>query len=162
MLERLKTLALGRLALVWDRMPQSLRQRVLFAANDRFLIGVVGLLTDDQDRVLLLEHRFRTPWRWGLPGGFMARGETMEAGLVREIMEEVALAVEVEPEPIDWEMNTRVGYLSVTLRGRTQYAPQGLEIQSSEILSGGFYGIHELPQGLYPYHRALVIQHLGG
>ncbi|MEO1337900.1 MAG: NUDIX hydrolase, partial [Myxococcota bacterium] len=102
MRQRLQGALLGPLAKLWDRMPVAWRRRLLFATNDHFLIGVVGLLTDQNDRVLLLEHRFRTPWRWGLPGGFINRGESINSGLKRELLEEVGLAIEVDPQPLDW------------------------------------------------------------
>jgi len=142
-------------------MPVAWRRRLLFATNDHFLIGVVGLLTDQNDRVLLLEHRFRTPWRWGLPGGFINRGESINSGLKRELLEEVGLAIEVDPQPLDWEMNGRGGYLSLTLKGRVPHPPTNLEIRSAEILSGGFFGPDELPEDLYPYHRTLALHHFG-
>ena len=141
-------------------MPQDWRRRVLFATNDHFLVGVVGLLTDEQGRVLLLDHRFRTPWRWGLPGGFVSRGETMQGALIRELLEEVSLAIEPDAQPLDWEMNAVGGYMSLTLTGRVLHPPETLDIRSQEILGGGFFGLDDLPEGLYPYHRALVVKYL--
>lgn len=160
MLKSVQALALGPLAQIWDRMPTSWRRRVLFATNDHFLIGVVGLLVDDRRRVLLLEHRFRTPWRWGLPGGFVTRGESMDAALIRELIEEVEVPIDVDADPIDWEMNGPGGYLSVTLTGSALEAPEPLIARSPEILGGGFFGKEDLPEGLYPYHRALVLKYL--
>lgn len=159
-MDRVKATALRVLAKLWDRFPAAWRRRVLFAANDHFLIGVVGLLTDDRRRVLLLEHRFRTPCRWGLPGGFIARGESIANALSRELQEEVGLPIVVDPEPVDWELNEEGGYMSLTLTGRVLAPPETLDIRSPEIVSGGFYGRDELPADLYPYHRALVLAHL--
>lgn len=161
MFKDLQGAAYERMAEVWDRMPSGWRRRLLFSFNDHFLIGAVGLFTDEWGRVLLLEHRFRTPWRWGLPGGFVSRGETFATALARELQEEVDLPVEVDRQPIDWEMNGQGGYLSVTLKGRIRQAPEPLSIRSPEIVGGGFYDGRALPEGLYPYHRALILEHLG-
>ena len=158
MFARLQSATLRTVAAVWDRMPIGVRRRALFAVNDHFLIGVVGIITNDQNQVLLLNHRFRTPWRWGLPGGFVTRGETLPGALQRELVEEIGLAIEVEPQPIDWELNAKGGYMSLTLRGRAPSPPEALDIRSAEILGGGFYGPDDLPDGLYPYHRSLLLE----
>ena len=153
-------MALESLAQLWDRLPQPWRRRILFSLNHRFMIGVVGVVTDERGRVLILKHRFRTPWRWGLPGGFMSRQESMPDALRRELKEEVGLELEVDPHPIDWRMEPKAGYLSVTLAARVRSAPETLDIRSPEITGGGFYGRHELPEGLHPIHKALVLAYL--
>ncbi len=57
--------------------------------------AVGGLVTNDRGRLLLVR-RARDPGKglWGLPGGFVDRGETVEQALVREIWEETQLKVE--------------------------------------------------------------------
>ncbi|MEM9586571.1 MAG: NUDIX domain-containing protein [Planctomycetota bacterium] len=54
--------------------------------------AVGGLIVDDQDRLLLVR-RARDPGKgqWGLPGGFVDRGETIESALEREVREETSL-----------------------------------------------------------------------
>jgi ADP-ribose pyrophosphatase YjhB (NUDIX family) len=47
-----------------------------------------------QDRVLLIKRRFgHAKGRWALPGGFMDAGEMPRDALIREVREEVGLAV---------------------------------------------------------------------
>lgn len=141
---------------MWEAFPPALRRRALFATNHHFLVGVVGIVTDDAGRVLILEHRFRTPWRWGLPGGFIDHGESLADGLKRELMEELNLQVEVDETPVDVEMSKNGRYLSMTLKARpldTENIDFGL---NPEILGGGFYDVDDLPPGTYPYHRALI------
>ncbi len=54
-------------------------------------------LIEDQGRVLLAKRSPGRPeaGRWHLPGGFVDRGETVEAAAGREVAEEVGLAVEI-------------------------------------------------------------------
>lgn len=153
-----KGLLLGLAQAAWDRIPVAWRRRVLFFTNDHFLVGVVGLIRDQQGRVLLLEHRFRTPWRWGLPGGFINRGETFSAGLARELDEELGLAIAPDPQLFDTEHFLPGGYVSITMTARALGPLELPEAGHGEITGGGWYGPEDtLPEGLYPYHRTLVL-----
>jgi ADP-ribose pyrophosphatase YjhB (NUDIX family) len=58
-------------------------------------VGAVGVVFDEQGRVLLLEHAFRTDYPWGLPGGWVERGEDPRDTVARELGEELGLAVEI-------------------------------------------------------------------
>jgi 8-oxo-dGTP pyrophosphatase MutT (NUDIX family) len=63
--------------------------------NQRFLLSVIGVVRDDQQRVLILDHPYR-PDSWALPGGWMQRNESPLAALVREVREETGFAVAPE------------------------------------------------------------------
>ena len=58
------------------------------------IVGV-GAVVVDQGRVLLIE-RANEPLKgeWSLPGGALELGETLEEGVVREVLEETGLRVE--------------------------------------------------------------------
>lgn len=149
---------LGLAQAAWDRIPVGWRRRVLFFTNDHFLVGVVGLIRDEGGRILLLEHRFRTPWRWGLPGGFIHRGETFSVGLARELDEELGLPIAPDPPLFDTEHFLPGGYVSVTMTARALGPLQLPTAGNGEIMGGGWYGPEDaLPEGLYPYHRTLLL-----
>lgn len=156
----MKQRAAQALAALWERFPPQLRRRVLFATNHHFLLGVVGLVINDEGHVLVLEHRFRTPYRWGLPGGFIDYGESLAAGLRRELMEEVGLAIEAVEPAVDLELSHAGRYLSAALMARPCDPSAPLDFSlNPEILGGGFFAPDALPEGTYPYHRALIQTH---
>jgi ADP-ribose pyrophosphatase YjhB (NUDIX family) len=58
-------------------------------------VGAVGAVFDDRGRVLIVEHAFRTDFPWGLPGGWVERGEEPPRAVERELRKELGLDVEV-------------------------------------------------------------------
>ena len=60
-------------------------------------LGVGAFILDDYDRLLLVQRR-REPeaGHWGLPGGKVDFGETVEAAVAREIEEELGIAIRLE------------------------------------------------------------------
>lgn len=58
-----------------------------------FIIGVFGIIKDEQNRVLLcLRNDYDL---WNLPGGGLEKGESPWHGVIREVKEETGLDVEV-------------------------------------------------------------------
>ncbi len=61
------------------------------------IVGVGAVIIQD-GRVVLVKRRFEPlAGQWSLPGGRLELGETLEAGLAREMLEETGLEVEVGP-----------------------------------------------------------------
>ncbi|MBS0289971.1 MAG: NUDIX domain-containing protein [Proteobacteria bacterium] len=58
-------------------------------------IGVKGLIINQQQQVLLVEHTYMPGWH--LPGGGVKAGETPKAAVIREIEEETGLIVDENP-----------------------------------------------------------------
>jgi len=83
-------------ASLWRVSPQWLRGAVTWMVNGKILVGVSGALLNDKDQVLLLRHRFHNTRIWGLPGGWLSRGETVYDCWRREVKEELDLEVSVE------------------------------------------------------------------
>jgi len=65
--------------------------------QDQFLVGVTGIIFNDQEEVLLFKHSYRQT-RWSLPGGYLKSKEHPKEGLEREISEESGLVVSVDEQ----------------------------------------------------------------
>jgi ADP-ribose pyrophosphatase YjhB (NUDIX family) len=105
-----------------------LHWRAARLANHRFLLGVVGVIRDEQGRVLLFHHPYRR-LPWGLPGGWMGRGESPLEALEREVREESGLEVRAE---------------RLLLFGTTPDRPKLEFVVAARLVAGEFRPSHEV------------------
>jgi 8-oxo-dGTP diphosphatase len=86
------------------------------AYPDRPIVGVGAVVLCDGARVALVRRRHEPlAGEWSLPGGVVEIGETLEAAVAREILEETGLAVTVGPvidvfDRITFDRDRRVHY----------------------------------------------------
>jgi len=81
------------LGALWRQTPKVLRRWTVRFSHPRFAVSAGAVVTDASGRVLLLKHRFRPGLGWGMPGGFLEKGEQPEEALRRELREEIGLEV---------------------------------------------------------------------
>lgn len=81
----------------YRRLPQGIRRWIVRRVAPSFTVGGLCVVERADGRVLLVRHGYRP--RWGLPGGFLKRGEVPTDGARREVFEEVGLRVELLGEP---------------------------------------------------------------
>ncbi len=118
----------------------------------RFTVTAGAFVFDDQGRLLLLEHEFRPDSRWGIPGGFLGKGEQPDVALRRELQEEVKLQVtDVEflfartlPRPKQVE-------IYFTCKATTEPVPSSFEIRKAQWFDTG-----ALPAELSRDQRAMI------
>ena len=82
------------LGALWRGAPKSLRRWGVRLVEPRFTVTAGAVVVDERGRVLLLKHVFRKGSGWGIPGGFIEKGEQPEEALRRELREEVGLEIE--------------------------------------------------------------------
>ncbi len=106
----------------------------------RFLVGVTGIIFNDQHEVLLFKHTYRSH-SWSLPGGYMSAGEHPRESLEREIKEESGFIVS-----IDNSFKTRTDRDSARLDlCYTGVLIGGDFIPSHEVSEYGFFALDKLP-----------------
>jgi len=110
-------------------------------------LGVRGAAFDDRGRVFLVRHSYVPGWY--LPGGGVELGETVEAALTRELMEEGGIALGEAPELFGIYLNRAVSIrdhvVVYVCRRCRQVTP--LRLPNLEILEAGFFAPDALPQG---------------
>ena len=65
------------------------------AEDHHYSVSVAGVIVDDEGRALIIQRRDNGHWE--PPGGILEHGETIEAGLRREVYEETGLKIGVGP-----------------------------------------------------------------
>lgn len=66
--------------------------------KDHPWVGVDVIIVDEKGRILLIKRSDQEktfPGKWGIPGGLIEWGETVEQALKREAMEEIGVEIEV-------------------------------------------------------------------
>ncbi|MCC6615153.1 MAG: NUDIX hydrolase [Anaerolineae bacterium] len=121
----------------------------------KYTLGVAGVVFNERRQVLLVEHVLHPRTPWGLPGGWVDAHEAPSTTVVREISEEVGIAVEVGAVlSIDeWPdiQHLDMIYLCVA------QAPVEVIALSTELLSYGWHDVEAMPK-IEPYHRAAIFK----
>jgi 8-oxo-dGTP diphosphatase len=135
------------------RLPGWAYWQLLWHANQKFLIGAAAVILDDEGQVLLFRHNFRpATFEWGLPSGWMKRGESVEQGLEREVYEESRLRVRILG-PLSVHLAHSVPRLDLVFVG----CPQGGSFQPShEVTEAQFFPVDALPKMIPEQKNAIL------
>jgi len=111
-------------------LPKEIQLFIMRIFQDKFLIGVTGIIFNDKKEILLFKHTYRSH-PWSLPGGYLKSGEHPREALEREIKEESGLVVSVDSP----------------LKTRTDRDNARLDMCYTGVLIGGeFTPIHEVSE----------------
>ncbi|GAB4579456.1 MAG: hypothetical protein Fur0022_21940 [Anaerolineales bacterium] len=140
---------------LWGRLPlpNYLRWAIVSLFVPKFAVGVVGVIMNKQQEILLFHHTYRGPrYPWGLPGGWLAPSEDPATGIVREIREETGLTVRVlRPLLIENAMIFRrldLIYLCEITGGEFR--------SSSEVDAMQFFSRTSLPNMLFSQRQSIL------
>jgi 8-oxo-dGTP diphosphatase len=140
------------LGALWRRAPKSFRSLSVRLTQARFMVTTGGVIVDDSNRILVLKHVFRAGSGWGIPGGFMNKGEQPEDAFRREVKEEIGLELE-KIELVFVRALKKTGQVEIYFRA----SPRGTsEPRSIEIKSAVWFKPDELPEGLSRDQREII------
>jgi ADP-ribose pyrophosphatase YjhB (NUDIX family) len=141
---------------IWRRLPVFVRLRAAKLGQARFTVTVAVLLLDEQRGILLLEHVFRADRGWGVPGGFVARGEQPEHALRRELREEVSIEID-DVKILFIRTLVKLKQVEIYYRARVIGEPTP---SSFEIKRAQWFAVDALPSELSQDQRNLVARAL--
>jgi mutator protein MutT len=147
----------GFLGSLFRHTPKTLRRLFSRVTNARFSATAGAVVIDDQGRVLLLKHVFRTGSGWGIPGGFMKAGEQPEEALRRELREEVGLELErAEIVFVRTLKSTQQIQFMFRCRAKGEAQPQSVEVEQA-----AWFSPQALPDALAEDQRRLLDRIIG-
>jgi 8-oxo-dGTP diphosphatase len=148
------------LLLLWRRLPLPdwLRWILLYSLNARYIAGASALICDDSGGVLLFEHTYRPRYAWGLPGGWLRKGERPEDAIVRELREEASLEAVVERL---WLADVDAQYPHIEFVFACRIVGGAFQ-PSAEVKSYRYARPDDLPRDIVPRQRTLIRRALLG
>jgi ADP-ribose pyrophosphatase YjhB (NUDIX family) len=132
------------------------RLRASRLGQARFTVTVAATLFDDDRRVLLLEHVFRADQGWGVPGGFIVKGEQPEEALRRELREEISIDID-EVKLLFTRTLVKLKQVEIYYRARVVGEPKP---SSFEIKQAQWFTLDNLPSSLSQDQRKLLARAL--
>ena len=130
------------------RLPVPVKLFLSRRLNATFLVGLLAVVRNREGDVLILRHTYRPGFPYGVPSGWLKRGERVSDGLAREIAEETGFAVRFR-RVLAVESGERPTRLDVWL----EYELVAGEFRpSAEVSAAAFYPLDALPP-LLPAQR---------
>ncbi|WP_082235125.1 NUDIX hydrolase [Halobacillus massiliensis] len=140
--------------------------RALVGKRPLILPGAVAIIVNEKGEILLQERT--SPKRvWGLPGGLMELGESMEETAEREVYEETHLKIEklklidvFSGEDYYTVAPNGDQYYSVTAAYYTADYQGELRPNQEEAFSCAFTSPHILPEKMVASHRKIIKEYV--
>lgn len=142
---------LGKL---WRGSPVRLRRFGVWLVEPRFTVTAGAVVVDGEGRVLLFKHVFRRGSGWGIPGGFLEKGEQPEDAIRRELREEAALELE-EARLLSVRTLPNVQQVEILFLARPRRASDARPA-SGEVSRVGWFAPDALPPELSRDQRGLI------
>jgi ADP-ribose pyrophosphatase YjhB (NUDIX family) len=138
---------------LWKKLSKNARWRVLWLISDHYALGVTAVVLNARGELLIAHHVFRDQIAWGLPGGGVKHGESLEQATHREILEETGLECEVS-HLLQVNLDVRRPLLNCYFLCEVEGTPQ--PHPNRELFEVGFYALDALPGTIDPDQWAII------
>ena len=136
-------------------MPRNLRAFLTRRVQSTFTSSAAAIVTNKNGEVLLLNHLLRQYSGWGIPGGFLEKGEQADVAVRREIKEECGLELtDVEL----YRVRTIRRHIEVIFLAKADGEPQVL---SREITEARWFAVEDIPKELNLQQHFMIRRALG-
>lgn len=136
-------------------LPRPVVDGLMWGTQAKFLLAV-AVVVWHHGQVLLVRHRYRARYPWGLVTGFVDRGETLEDASARELMEEAGIRID-EPS-LRFLMSRAVSghHLETVFWVDAATETTAGASADGEIQEAAWFAVDALPDGLWPPQRELI------
>ena len=135
---------------IWKNLTPYLRLKIVRATQPKFTVSVAAIIINENNEVLLLDHIFRSALSWGIPGGFVNRGEQPEEALRREIQEETGLDIH---DIKLFRVRTINRHIEILFRAQ---ATGTAEVKSREIRALAWFSVDKMPEQMDKEQKTVV------
>lgn len=135
---------------IWKNLTPYIRLKIIRTTQQKFTVSVAAIIINENDEVLLLDHVLRLSSSWGIPGGFVDRGEQPEDALKRELREETGL--ELNNIKL-FRVRTINRHIEILFRAN---ATGIAEVKSREINAVGWFKIDKMPEKMNQGQKSVV------
>lgn len=80
---------------LWRKFPLWAHILASRIVRSKFRVAVAAMIFDEEGRVLLFKHTYRK-FEWGIPAGSLEYNEQPENAIVREMLEETGMQIQVQ------------------------------------------------------------------
>lgn len=140
--------------------------RKIVGHRSLILVGAVVILIDKENRILLQERK-EPKGVWGIPGGLMELGESIENTAKREVYEETGLLVEdltlfnvFSGESYFRKLENQDEFYAITIVYSSKKFRGNLQISDEESLKLHFYKVDNLPEAMLSTHKNILYDFL--
>ena len=125
-------------------LPAPVRRAAVHAGAPSYTVGAVALMRRPDGCLLLVDQRHSDGW--ALPGGLLRRGESAAAAVVREVREEVGIALDPTTLPVPHAVVTApVRRVDVAFTLDVPADVEAHEEDDAEVKRLGWHAMNDLP-----------------